>query len=536
MALLLAGPGLPAGAEIRFRDAVEAWGAHFRHHHGGSGQKYMVETMVGGVVVFDYDGDGDYDLFFVDGGVLPGYEGEAARSVLLRNDGPGRFVDVTAAAGIVVDGYGSGAVAGDADGDGDIDLYVTAFGPNRYFENRGDGTFVEATAAAGLEEEMWSAGATFADFDRDGHLDLYVVNYADFALDNHKFCGKKEEGIRGYCHPDVYNGLPDTYFRNRGDGTFEDATVAAGIVDLDGTGLGVVASDLDDDGWLDLYVANDLRPNYLWRNQGDGTFEDLSLLSGAAYSDRGSPEAGMGIDLADVDGNGLFDIFVTNFELETNALYLNQGNGLFRDGRFVTGLADPSLLMLGFGTAFADFDHDGDEDLVVANGHVVDNQEELGVGGSFRQPNQVFEQVARARFRELSGHGMDAVLASRGLAVGDLDLDGDLDVVVVNSNDVAEAWENTGGSEAGGWLQVDLAAPAGNRHGVGARVELVAGRSQLREVRTGASYLSQNALTLHFGTADASRVERLHVRWPDGRRSELRDLPVRRRVRLQAPR
>ena len=531
LALLLASP-LGAQPAIRFRDAAAAWGLEHRHRHGGSGERYMVETMVGGVVVFDYDGDGDPDVFFVDGGVLPGYEGEAPASRLYRNDG-GRFVDVTAGSGIVVSDYGSGAVAGDVDGDFDLDLYVTAFGRNQLFSNDGDGTFTDVTAEAGVGETLWSTGAAFADVEGDGDLDLYVANYVDFTLDNHRFCGIRSEGIRSYCHPDAYDALPDRFYRNRGGGAFDDATAAAGLAGARGKGLGVIFGDLTNDGAPDLYVANDMTPNFVFLNRG-GAFEDVSLLSGATHSGEGRPEAGMGVEMPDYDGDGLFDLYVTNFELETNALYRNAGEGLFSDVRFPSGVAEPSLLRLAFGVAFADFDLDGDQDFVVANGHINDNAEEIGSETPYEQPNQVFERDGK-RFREVPDAGLDAVGSSRGLALGDFDLDGDQDVVIVNSNDRTEVYENTTPPK-GGWLAVDLVAGTGNRFAVGARLELALEHGVARrEVRTGSSYLSQNEMRVHFGTGTLGGAVRLSVRWPDGRRWEIVDLPAGRRLSLHSP-
>ncbi len=546
----------PRPSPIRFREVSGSWGLDFRHHHGGSGERYMVETVVGGVVLFDYDGDGDEDVFFVDGGALPDYEGEEPRSRLFRNDGPAagtsgppRFVDVTEGSGIRVTGYGAGAVAGDYDGDADPDLYVTAFGANQLFRNDGDGTFTDVTAETGTGEASWSASATFFDPDRDGDLDLYVTNYVGFTLENHKVC--TDRGVAGYCQPDAYPGARDRFYENRGpdeDGvTFVDSTERAGFGGTDHAGLGVVAGDLDGDGWPDVYVANDADPNFLFRNRGaapegapDGAaFEDLSLLSGTAYDDRGRAEGGMGVALGDVDDDGALDIVVTNFEVESNALYKNAGSGLFVDWRFAAGIADPSLPMLGFGVALADLDLDGDLDLAVANGHILDNAAEIDPRSRFAQPNQVLENLGGGRFRELSGTGFEEpVRVSRGLAAGDLDGDGDLDLVVVNSNQRADAYENLAdeapGSAPRGWLEVGLRGSGGNRFGVGARLELEpageAGSPQVREVRTGTSYLSQDALTVHFGLGDAASAK-LTVRWPeDGKVMVYEGLRARRRV------
>jgi len=534
IAVVLATAGLvaapTAGTEaIRFENRTLAWGVSFRHHHGGSGERYLVETMVGGVVLFDYDGDGDPDLFFVDGGTLPGYEGEPARSVLLRNDG-GRFVDMTTAAGLTLDGYGCGGTAGDIDADGDVDLYVSVFGENRLFRNEGDGRFTDVTSSAGVGERLWSASAAFADTDRDGDLDLYVANYVDAGLSNHKRCLVPGTEVVSYCHPDAYEPQPDRFFRNEGDGRFVDWTRESGFAGAIGPGLGVVFADFSNDGWPDLYVANDLKPNYFFSNRKDGTFEDQSLLSGTAFGDRAQPEAGMGVDADDVDGDGDLDLVVSNFEYESNGLYLNAGSGLFVDARYRSRLADPSIPRLGFGLDFADFDHDGDVDLVVGNGHVHDNAHLVSERSSFEQPNQVFENRGDGVF-DVVDAGLDTVRATRGLATGDLDLDGDLDLVLVNSNDLAEAWENVGAGR--GWLQVDLVADRSAPLGVGARVTVTTGeRVQIREGRTASSYLSQNAATIHFGLASPPVVDRLEVAWPSGERQVFRRLPSSFRYRL----
>jgi len=522
----------PVAAELAFREVGEAWGLDFRHRHGGSGERYMVETMGSGVALFDYDGDGDLDVFFVDGGELPSYEGPPPRSRLLRNDG-GRFVDVTESSGIVVEAYGMGAAVADVDGDGDLDLYVTAFGANQLFENQGDGTFRDVTEKAGVGDERWSASAAFADFDLDGDLDLYVANYVELDLENRPRCFNEAIKESAYCHPDYFEAVGDVLYRNRGDGTFEDVTDKAGLGGLVGKGLGVVAADFDGDHRPDLYVANDTTPNFFFHNKGSGlAFEDATLLSGAGFSDLGAPEAGMGVAVGDADGDGLADLFVTNFALETNALYRNLGGGLFADQRFASGLGEPSIATLAFGTSFADLESDGDLDLVVANGHILDNVDrmEMPHGISYRQPNQVFENQGRGKFRELRDVGFERREASRGLAVGDLDGDGDLDLVFTNSNAVAEVYENA--SAQGAWLRLDVLNGAG-APAVGTEVEIEVGESkQKRELVTATSYLSQGESTLHFGLGGAERVERVRIRWSDGKVREIRNLPVSRRLRV----
>jgi hypothetical protein len=520
-------------AEIRFRDVTREWGIGFRHHQGFSGEFFMVESMGSGVVIFDYDADGDEDLLLVDGGVTPGYAGEKPASVLYRNDGGGRFVDVTGDSGLVVAGYGTGATAGDVDGDGDFDLYITAFGPNQLFRNNGDGGFTDITTVAGVSggADMWSMSAAFADVDRDGDLDLYVTNYVQFAWDNNPICGLMSKGLRSYCHPDVYEGLPDRFFRNRGDGTFVDDTDAAGFASANGKGLGVVFGDLDLDGWTDLYVANDMTANYLFRNRRDGTFEELGLLSGTAFSDLGRPESGMGVELGDLDDDGLPDIIVTHLDMQTTAVYGNTSDGLFRDRRYESNLAEPSLYRVGFGIVLADFDQDRDLDAVIANGHIVHNVELWEKGTTYRQRNQIFTNEGGGHFREELDVGFDAVRASRGMAAGDLDGDGDLDLVVNNLDEEPEVYENVF-SPAGNWLQIDLDHQGQNRFGIGARVTIeMAKQSQRREVRTASSYLSQNALGVHFGLGEAASISALRIVWPDGRRQMLRRSPAGRRLR-----
>lgn len=541
-ALALAQLAPRAGAQPsapRMREVSEAWGLVHRHHRGASGLFYMPETMGSGVAILDYDGDGDEDVFFVDSGAMPGYEGEPARSVLYRNEGGRRFRDVTDAAGIRVAGYGMGAAAADVEGDGDVDLYVTAFGEDQLFVNRGDGTFVDGTVASGLGNPLWGSSAAFADADEDGDLDLYVTNYVDFSYEKNPTCGRKDLGQRSYCHPDVYDGLPDRYYRNEGAGRFVDATAAAGLAEEGGKGLGAAFSDLDGDGRQDLYVANDMTPNFLYHNRGGGRFVEVGMVTGSALSDEGLPEAGMGVELADLDGNGHPDVFVTNLDLQSNAFYRNQGSMLFADGRFYARIVDPSWLKVGFGVAAGDFDQDADLDLVVANGHIVHDIELLGTGSTYKQANQLMMNEGRGVFREHSAAGMDVVRSSRGLALGDLDADGDLDVVITNNDDLAEVYENVT-PQPGGWVAIELQGAPPNTAAVGARLELAAGGvTQVREVRTATSYQSQSALAAHFGLGGAAAAERLAVRWPSGGpqggRQVLLRPPPGHRLRLVSP-
>lgn len=520
---------LGAGAsETAFREVSGSWKLEFTHRHGGSGERYMMETMVGGVVLFDFDGDADNDVLFVDGGELPGYEGPPPQTRLFRNDG-GLFVDWTAASGVDFSGYGCGAAAADVDNDGDVDLYVTSYRQDALYLNRGDGRF-ERASVEGLPER-WTSSAAFADADGDGNLDLYVAGYVEHDLEDREFCGNREKGIRGYCHPDVYPGSGDFLFRGDGRGGFVDVTESAGLSGSAEAGLGVLFVDLDDDGDADVYVANDLDPNLLFLNRGDGTFEDVSLLSGTALGDRGKAEAGMGVLAADLDGDLSSDVFVTNFALETNALYRNLGEGLFTDARFPSRLAEPSHAMLGFGTAAIDVDHDSDLDVVVANGHILDNPGEVGSATNrYEMPNQLFVNDGRGVFAESDSSGLSEIRASRGLAVGDLDLDGDQDLVIVASNARAEVYENQWGARRAAFLRAQLRGRKSNAQGIGARLTIrrtTLGRDveSRSHVVTGSSYLSQNETVVHFGLGDA-RAASLEVRWPSGRLQRFEGLPA----------
>jgi hypothetical protein len=525
-----AGAAQASSEGMSFQEVSKEWGVQFRHHHGGSGKRYMLETMAGGVVIFDFDGDGDEDLFYVDGGSLPGYDGEPAVSRLFRNDGAGRFIDFTEASGIRLAGYGVGGTAGDFDNDGNVDLYVTVFGANQLFRNRGDGTFSDVTSEARVGDDRWNASAAFSDVDRDGDLDLYVAGYTDFTVATHKEC--RTGDLVGYCQPEAYHAIADRFYRNLGDGVFEDASSSAGISKLSpAAGLGVVFGDVNEDRWPDLYVANDQYPNLLFQNQGDGTFGEVSLLAGVAYSDSGNAEAGMGVDMGDVDGDGNLDIMVTNFELETNALYRNLGSALFVDSRWVSDIAEPSYLFLAFGVDLADFDQDGDLDMVVANGHINDTAPELLDRSQYEQQNQIFENDGTGHFRVVDA-GLDVIQVSRGLASGDLDGDGDLDLVVLNSNHLSEVYENQGGANRH-WLLVDLEGGESNRQGIDSWLELKSAQSrQVRYARTASSYLSQSARSIHFGLGQTVEVTALEIDWPSGHRQRWQQIPVDRRLRI----
>jgi hypothetical protein len=521
-----AGPAAsPASVPPVFTEVAQGSGVTFLHVAGRTPEKNMIETMGSGVCFLDYDSDGDADLYFVQSGPVPGRPGPRPTSVLYRNDGHGKFTDVTASAGVGnADGYGMGCAAADFDNDGDEDLYVTNFGPNKLYRNNGNGTFTEIGRKAGVANPLWSTSTAFADYDNDGRLDLFVANYVDFAMDNNKWCGDFQRKLRAYCHPDAYEGLPDALYHNNGDGTFTEVTRKAGLTEHWGKGLGAVFSDLDDDGDLDLYVAKDSVPNALYRNNGNGTFTDVTLDSSTGYSEDGKPEAGMGTDAGDYDGDGKFDLFVVHLSGEVNELYRNLGGLRFEVATYPAGIAEVGVLWVGFGTNFFDYDNDGDADIYVANGHIVDNIPRFNDALSYAQRDFLYENVGGGKFREdgrRHGAYFSQAFVGRGMALADMDQDGDLDVAVSNSDQRAVLLRNDGGSSRH-YLRLKLTGTRSNRDAIGAKVTVTAaGKRQIDEVRSGTSYLSQNELVLHFGLGAATQAEKVEIRWPSGKRQTL---------------
>ena len=521
---------LQADPAVPFSDRTRALGIDFRHQRGASAQKHLVETMGSGCALLDYDGDGRLDVLLINGGRTPDSTPFVPRAhALYRNRGGGRLEEVTREAGLDLPaGYGMGVAVSDYDNDGDPDLYLTHFGPNRLYRNNGDGTFSDVTGRAGVAGAEWSTGAAFFDYDRDGAPDLYVVNYLDATFERNPPCEMK--GIRAYCHPRHFAGVPDRLYRNLGDGRFGEVSRSSGILNPEGKGLGVVAADFDGDGWVDLYVANDSVRNVLLRNKGDGTFSDVTLLSGTGYNSQAQAEAGMGVDAADYDGDRLLDIFVTNYDLETNALYRYQGNWLFGDERWRSGLARKDRFLLGFGAGFLDFDNDGDRDLLVVNGHVVDNIERIQPDLSHPQPDQLFENRG-GRFVE---HGPFYRWSSRqprvgrGAALGDIDNDGDIDVLISNCGAEPTLLINRVGARRN-WIQLRLTGTDSSRDAVGTRLTLTTAEGeQSDQITGGGSYLSASDLRAHFGLGEAARVEEIRIRWPSGKEEVLKDIPANR--------
>ena len=568
---------------VYFTDATAQAGLSFVHENGATGQYLLIETMGAGGALADLDADGDLDIYLVNGFDLTGLAAppinvahtagdlywvaplapsaeersadpadyvvalapaqgvEPTGNALYRNEPPGTFVAVPNAGGAADTGYGMGVAVADADNDGDQDLYVTNYGPNALYRNRGDATFV---GSRGVEAPQWSTSAAFFDRDNDGALDLYVVNYLDFTLATNKICGgfirTNDAGLRAigrdtrsYCAPSEYGGVPDVLYHNEGDGTFADVSIAAGIADPEGKGLGVVAWDWNEDGYQDLYVANDGEANFLYQNAGDGTFRNVALQAGVAYNVRGQAEAGMGVALGDCDRDGDWDLFVTHFSRETNTLYRNEGTH-FKDVTAAAGLGRASWLYLGFGTAFFDYDHDGDQDLYVANGHVLDRVHILQPGVRYAQEDQLFRNDSACRFvASRAGSWFAQQHISRGLAQGDWDGDGDVDLLVTNCGGAAKLARNHHGNGRN-WTAIRLVATATNRDAVGAEVRLVAGAlEQRRLVSGGGSYLSAGDRRLHFGLDGHERIDLLEVQWPDGTAQTFRDLPAGRNLLIE---
>jgi len=514
-----------------FSDVTAESGIDFHHHNGATGNLLLPEVIGAGGALFDYDNDGDLDLFAVDSGAIPGTTPFVSRSRLYRNDlDPAtrriRFTDVTERSGIVTTGYGMGAAAGDIDNDGWIDLYVTSLGSNQLFRNRGDGTFVDMTAASKTDDPRWSTSATFFDYDRDGRLDLFVVNYVDFAVAMKRECFSSG-GARDYCNPVVYTPTPDRLFHNNGDGTFTDVSAKAGITRATGRGLGVLAADFNDDGWTDLYVANDGDANQLWINErGSGVFRDDALLAGVAVSRTGQAQGSMGIDLADIDRDGDEDLFVTNLDNESNTFYVNTGKGLFEDRTSEFGLF--RLGFTGFGARFFDYDNDGWLDLMVVNGAVRHLPAQVRKGDPYplKQRNHVLRNESGRRFVDVTaaaGPAFDRLDVARGLSVGDLDNDGDSDVVIFNNSGPARVLRNDVGNRQH-WLGVRVLDRGGDA--VQATVALVrrTGVPLMRRVQIDGSYCAVSDPRLLFGLAADAATQSVRVRWADGRVEEFRDL------------
>jgi hypothetical protein len=498
-------------------DAVTTFG-------GRETNKYLLETTGTGVAWIDYDGDGWLDVFLVNGTTLEGFpKGKEPRSHLYRNRGNGTFEDLTPPAIRERTGWGQGACVGDYDNDGRDDLFVTYYGQNRLYRNAGQAGFEDVTARAGLTSPRtrWGTGCAFLDYDRDGRLDLFAANYIDLDLEtapvpDSGLCRYK--GVKVACGPPGLPGGKNVLYRNLGDGRFEDVSKSAGILEAGTYGLGVSTLDFDDDGWTDLYVANDSNPSALYLNRKNGTFEDVAVLAGCAFSQDGKPQAGMGIAIGDYDHTGTLDLFKTNFSGDTSTLYSNSGQGYCEDRTFAGGVGI-NTRWLGWGAGFLDLDNDGWLDLFLVNGHVYPEVEQLATEAGYKQRKVVYRNGRSGRFEDITerlGPPLTTPKAGRGAAFGDYDNDGDVDVVVSNVHDRPDLFRLEAG-RAHHWLLLKLVGTRSNRSAIGARVRAVRGTSvQVEEVRGGGSYISQNDLRVHFGLGEAARVDRIEVRWPSG--------------------
>jgi enediyne biosynthesis protein E4 len=526
----------PQPRKIAFTDITAQAGITFRHVASPE-KKYIVESMSGGVVMFDYDNDGYLDLFLVNSLTVDLAKSKGkTKSQLYHNNGNGTFTEVGEKAGVSDIGWGMGAAAGDYNNDGFLDLYVTCLGPNHLLKNNGDGTFTDVTAKAGVGDPRWSTGASFVDYDNDGYLDLFVSNYVDFDINNLPEFGQGKtcqyKSIPVQCGPRGLKGAGDSLFHNNGDGTFTDVSKQAGVSDPNGYyGLGVITSDFDDDGWTDIFVANDSTPNFHYRNKGDGTFEEIGFNAGTAVNENGSEQGSMGVTVGDYDRDGKLDLFITNFADEYNTLYHNDGKNSFTDVSYAAKVAALSLPYVGWGTKFFDYDNDGWPDIFVANGHVYPQLP------SYRQPRLLHHNNHDGTFTEVSSE-FGAILtenrASRGVAFGDIDNDGDIDLLIADLDGPPQLLRNDGGN-ANNSILVKLIGTKSNRSGIGARVTVTAGDlpPQIDEVRSGDSYLSQSDLRLHFGLEKRTKVDLIQVRWPSGVIDKVSNVGVNRIVTIK---
>jgi enediyne biosynthesis protein E4 len=506
------------GIDVHFTDVTDQAGIKFKHVSTPE-KKYIVESMSGGVALFDYDNDGYLDIYLVNSLTVDMVKSkQKTRSVLYHNNGDGRFTDVTDKAGVADIGWGMGVAIGDYNNDGWEDIYVTCLGPNHLLKNNGNGTFTDVTQKAGAGDPRWSTGAAFVDYDNDGKLDLFVSNYVDFDVNNLPEFGKGRtcqfKGVPVQCGPRGLKGAGDTLYHNNGDGTFTDVSKKAGVSDPDGYyGLGVIASDFDDDGLVDIFVANDSTPNFLYHNNGDGTFKEIGFPAGVAVNENGSEQGSMGVTLGDYDHDGRLDLFITNFDDDYNTLYRNDGKGSFTDLSYAAKVAAVSLPYVGWGTWFFDYDNDGWPDLLVVNGHVYPQLP------TYRQRNFVHHNNRDRTFTEVGaqlGAPFVEKRTGRGAAFGDIDNDGDVDVVINNLDGPPQLLRNDGGN-AGNSVLIKTVGVKSNRDGIGARIKIISGDlTQIGEVYSGGSYLSQSDLRVHFGLEKRTKIDLIEVHWPSG--------------------
>ena len=524
--LLAAAPSAP---DVRFTDVARAVGIDFEHANSATSNKYLLETMGGGVALLDYDNDGRLDVFFTNGaklddpmpaGKAPDKSDRRFWNRLFRQNADGTFADVTEKAGLTgmpQDLYGMGAAVGDYDNDGFEDLYVTSYGGNTLYHNNGDGTFSDVTARAGVGASGWSASAGFFDADNDGRLDLFVTRYVEWTFEPNRYCGEKKPGYRAYCHPDNYDAVTNLLYHNNGDGTFTDVSARAGIAAASGKGLGVAFADYDDDGFTDVFVANDSVQSFLFHNNGNGTFTELGLLAGVGFNEDGKTFAGMGVDFADYDNDGRPDIVVTDLSNERYRLFRQGADGSFQDVTHTSGVGVATQLFAGWSTRFFDYDNDGWKDIFVAQGHVMDTIEKTSPNLRYLQPPLLLRNESGRFVRVLPGEAFQRDWAGRGAAFGDIDNDGDVDVVVSSVGQRALVLRNDGGNLRN-WLGIRTVGRKSNRYGIGCRVKVVSasGFTQYFTVNTAAGYLSASDKRLVVGLGGDATARLVEIRWPSG--------------------
>jgi len=525
---LLAAPASePSGPGFRFVDVTSSAGIQFQHNSGAYGGKLLPETLGSGCAFLDYDRDGWQDILLINGMDWPGHKRQTSTLRLYHNNRDGAFTDITRKAGLDVEMYGMGVAVGDYNNDGFPDILITCVGQNRLFKNSGKGTFVDVTNSSGLgRRQALSTSALWFDFDRDGRLDLFVCNYVKWSPEHDVFCSLDGKH-KSYCTPEAYRGETCWLFHNRGDGTFEDVTATSGIFDSSSKSLGVAMLDYDQDGWPDLLVANDTQPNKLYRNARNSTFKDVAVEAGIAFSADGKARAGMGIDAGDFDNSGATGVAITNFDNEMIGLYRASGNGTYEDVATQSGVGLPSKTTLGFGCMFADVDLDGTLDLIAANGHIDDTVRSIRGNVGYAQPPQLFLNSGKRTFRDVSsevGEGFRQPKVGRGLAYGDFDRDGDLDILMTTNNGPAYLHRNDqlAGNRS---IRFRLVGKQSNRDAIGAAVRIYyEGTMQSRLVKSGSSYLSQSELPVTFGLGKRDKIERVVIQWPNGRTEEYKNL------------
>jgi enediyne biosynthesis protein E4 len=515
-------PEIKPSRPVTFVDVASRAGINFRHDNAASPEKYLIETMGSGCGWIDYDQNGLLDLYLVNGAATRVHTPKRPpRSALYRNNGDGTFTDVTAKAGVGAEGlFGMGVAVGDYDNDGFPDLLVLGYGRSILYHNNGDGTFTDVTAKAGVANSgLWASSAAWFDYDNNGHLDLVIANYVDWSPDRNFYCGDRGPGMRSYCHPDDFHGQPPTLYHNNGDGTFSDVSKSSGVGLKGGNGLGVVTFDYDNDGWQDIFIANDHMPNYLFHNNRDGTFHEVGYLSGVAVSGDGQFEAGMGTDAADTTGQGRMDLIVGHLDMQLARIYQNLGDGTFDDNTFRSKISYATYHISTFGARLMDYDNDGARDLFLANGHVLDNIERYHADTSYAEPKLMVRNTGHGIFENVSdqlGPDFQSPRVSRGAAIADFDNDGDLDILVNNCGEAPQLMRNDGGNTKR-WLEILLIGTKSNRDAVGARVKVTAGDLTLYDQRKGGmSYQSAQDPRLHFGLGQHTEIDSIEIFWPSG--------------------